>query len=118
MKSVAISETSQNSWIAHPNNTGTNATAAFQTMVLSLPGANSDDRDVSFKQPTMTQLQSQEASVFEFYGDYVMTNKNNTNFYAVPTDADGVYSLVWSDVASENIPVILRTIAPVTEAPF
>lgn len=105
--------------MAHPNNTGTDSTeAAFQTTVLSLPDADSDDGAVAFKQPTTTQLQSQEASVFEFYGDYVMINKNNTYFYAVPTDADGVYSLICSDVASEHIPVILRTVAPVTESMF
>lgn len=69
-----------------------------------------------FKEPTTAQLKSQEASVFECYGDYVMTKNNNANFYAVPTDADGVYSLVWSDVASGKIPVVLRKIAPVTEA--
>jgi hypothetical protein len=105
--------------MAHPNNTGTDSTeAAIQTTVLSLPDADSDDGAVAFKQPTTTQLQSQEASVFEFYGDYVMINKNNTYFYAVPTDADGVYSLICSDVASEHIPVILRTVAPATESMF
>lgn len=73
---------------------------------------------MEFKPPTTELLSSNEANAFDFYGDYVLTTTPNINFYAVPTDASGVYSLIWSTIASEHIPVILRTIAPATDALF
>ncbi|RJE22310.1 hypothetical protein PHISCL_05354 [Aspergillus sclerotialis] len=114
-----ISEASRNVWIAHPNTTGTNPDdAAFQTAALSLLGADSTDGTVELKQPTKELISSNEANIFDFYGDYVLTTTGNINFYAVRTDAEGVYSLIWSKAASEHIPVILRTIAPVTDGLF
>lgn len=84
--------------------------------MLSLVGTGSADGTVEFKQPTPEMTSSNETNIFSFYGDYVLTTMPNTNFYAVPTGVDGVYSLVWSNAASEHIPIILRTIAPATEA--
>ncbi|KAL4914973.1 hypothetical protein BDW62DRAFT_189427 [Aspergillus aurantiobrunneus] len=108
-----VSENSRNTWIAHPNTTQSDfATASFESAVLSLPSSDSD-RFVQLQEPTPGALSSPDANVFSYYGDYVMIDIENANFYAVPTDTEGVYSLVWSDVASDDIFVVLRTNPPV-----
>ncbi|KAL4922587.1 hypothetical protein BDW62DRAFT_196590 [Aspergillus aurantiobrunneus] len=108
-----VSDTSRNAWIAYPNTTEINE-APFNSAVLSLSPTESADGAVEFLQPSAEVIAAN--SVFDIYGNYVLVLRENVNFYAVPTEADGVYSLIWSDVASEHIPVTLRTIAPATDA--
>ncbi|KAL3480763.1 hypothetical protein BJX99DRAFT_254099 [Aspergillus californicus] len=93
---------SAKTWVAH---TGSDET------ILSLPSSSGSVEFVSSSGFTATP-----ATGFSVYGNYVMTDVTDLNFFAVPTDAKGVYSLVWSSGGDGCIPVILRTIAPATEA--
>ncbi|KAL4945501.1 hypothetical protein BDV06DRAFT_219192 [Aspergillus oleicola] len=113
-----VSSSSPSTWIAHPNRTNENfANAPFDDLVFTLPPADASGENVSFQEPTTSLLSTEEATSFDIYGNYVLLSGEQTgNFYAVTTDTQGIYGLVWSAVASQDIPVTLRTIAPATEA--
>jgi hypothetical protein len=108
---VTTSSSSSETWIAHANTTGL-GDASYADTVLSLPSLDSTDGTVQFK-PKGGSASS--ANVFAVYGNYVLIEAEDANFYAVPTRAEGVYSLTWSAVGSDQIAVILRTIAPATD---
>ncbi|KAL2851376.1 hypothetical protein BJX68DRAFT_266288 [Aspergillus pseudodeflectus] len=105
------SSSSSETWIAHANTTGL-GDASYADTVLSLPSLDSSDGTVQFK-PKGGSASS--ANVFTVYGNYVLIKAEDANFYAVPTRTEGVYSLTWSAVGSDQIAVILRTIAPATD---
>ncbi|CEL09730.1 hypothetical protein ASPCAL12861 [Aspergillus calidoustus] len=105
------SSSSSETWIAHANTTGL-GDASYADTVLSLPSLDSFDGTVQFK-PKASSASS--ANVFAVYGNYVLIEAEDANFYAVPTRTEGVYSLTWSAVGSDQIAVILRTIAPATD---
>ncbi|KAL2817576.1 hypothetical protein BJX63DRAFT_429620 [Aspergillus granulosus] len=108
------SSSSSSTWIAHANTTGAGIAAdASDDSVLVLPSTDSSDGTVQFN-PT-TSLSAASAGDFGVYGNYVLINSEDANFYAVPTEVEGVYSLIWSDVGSDQVAVILRTIAPATD---
>ncbi|KAL3455234.1 hypothetical protein BJX64DRAFT_295233 [Aspergillus heterothallicus] len=107
------SSSSSSTWIAHANTTGTGVSGDFADTVLTLPSTGAADGTVLFKPKTAASASS--SSIFNMYGNYVLINAEDANFYAVPTGVDGVYTLIWSDVGSEQIAVILRTIAPATD---
>ncbi|KAL4957629.1 hypothetical protein BDW69DRAFT_180414 [Aspergillus filifer] len=113
-----VSSTSPNTWIAHPNTKNDKfADAPFNDLVFTLPPADASGENVSFQEPTTSLLSTDEATSFDIYGNYVLLSGDHSgNFYAVPTDTAGIYGLVWSAVASSDILVTLRTIAPATEA--
>ncbi|KAL4972379.1 hypothetical protein BDW66DRAFT_144424 [Aspergillus desertorum] len=107
-----VSSASPNTWIAHPKK----ETASFTSVVLALPSGGSRAGDVVFKPETSQLVESDTASVFSFYGNYVLINAAGANFYAEKTDVDGVWDLVWSDSESGYTAITLRTMAPSTEA--
>ncbi|KAL3440245.1 hypothetical protein BJX65DRAFT_314984 [Aspergillus insuetus] len=106
------SSSSSETWIAHANTTGL-GDASYADTVLSLPAIDSTDGTVQFKPKSSTSAAS--ANVFVVYGNYVLIEAEDANFYAVPTNTEGVYSVIWSAVGSDQIAVILRTIAPATD---
>jgi hypothetical protein len=81
-----------------------------------LPSGGSAAGDVVFKPKTSQKVESDTASVFSVYGNYVLINTAGANFYAEKTDVDGVWDLVWSDSGSGYVAITLRTIAPSTES--
>ncbi|KAL4998476.1 hypothetical protein BDV10DRAFT_201318 [Aspergillus recurvatus] len=107
-----VSPASPNTWIAHPKKEA----ASFGSVVLTLPSGGSAAGDVLFKPETSQLVESDTASVFSVYGNYVLINTVGANFYAEKTDVDGVWDLVWSDSGSGYVAIALRTIAPSTEA--
>ncbi|KAL4923142.1 uncharacterized protein BDV17DRAFT_277928 [Aspergillus undulatus] len=113
-----VSETSPNTWIAHPNRTVSGfAEAPFESVVFTLPPADASGENVSFEAPSSSLLSTNEATAFDVYGNYVLLSGGRTgNFYAVSTDTQGVWGLVWSAESSQDVAVTLRTIAPATEA--
>ncbi|KAL4808127.1 hypothetical protein BDV18DRAFT_134300 [Aspergillus unguis] len=116
-----VSKTNANSWIAHTSSSGTDAeftTASANSTILSLPTDGGSDQNVVFRPNTATFAASQEAKVFTTYGEYVLIDWETANFFAEATDVEGVYSLLWNNAGSNNIPVALRTRAPSTEAIF
>ncbi|KAL4780317.1 hypothetical protein BJX76DRAFT_351102 [Aspergillus varians] len=118
-----ISDSSSSAWLAHPSKTGSSSNSTggrlpFKSAVLSLPSAGSSNSALQFHEPTASFLASDEANGFDYYGNFVLIDTENANFYAVPTDADGVYSLILSEVGSEQTPVILRTVASAAEELF
>ncbi|KAL2816675.1 hypothetical protein BJX63DRAFT_387088 [Aspergillus granulosus] len=108
-----VSETSPGTWIAHPNTTEINV-APFSSAVLALSRTETSDGAVEFLEATAEVVDTN--SVFSVYGNYVLIDGENVNFYAMPTEAERVYSLIWSDVESEHIAIVLRTIAPATDS--
>jgi hypothetical protein len=56
-------------------------------------------------------------SQFDVYGHYILIEAENANFYAVPSEGEGVWGLVWSDteIQEGGVAVSLRTIAPATD---
>ncbi|KAJ0413931.1 hypothetical protein BJY00DRAFT_319289 [Aspergillus carlsbadensis] len=109
---VVTTSSSSETWIAHANTTGL-GDASYADTVLALPSLDSSDGTVQFKPTGGTSASS--ANVFAVYGNYVLIGAEDANFYAVPTTTEGVYSLIWSAVGSDQIAVILRTIAPATD---
>ncbi|KAL4746684.1 hypothetical protein BDW72DRAFT_184511 [Aspergillus terricola var. indicus] len=108
-----VSSASPNTWIAHPKKKGA---APFTSVVLALPSGGSAAGDVVFKPETSQLVESDTASVFSVYGNYVLINTAGANFYAEKTDVDGVWDLFWSDSGSDYAAITLRTIAPSTES--
>ncbi|KAL2858509.1 hypothetical protein BJY01DRAFT_241838 [Aspergillus pseudoustus] len=105
---------SSSTWVAHANTSGTGLGAgSFDEAVLSLPSVDSSGGTVLFKPKTASSATS--ASIFHVYGNYVLVDTEHANFYAVPTEVAGVYSLIWSAVGSDQIGITLRTIAPATD---
>ncbi|KAL4816711.1 hypothetical protein BDW67DRAFT_161402 [Aspergillus spinulosporus] len=108
-----VSSASPNMWIAHPKK---KEAASFTSVVLTLPSGGSAAGDVVFKPETSQLVESDTASVFSVYGNYVLISTAGANFYAEKTDVDGVWDLVWSDSGSGYVAITLRTIAPSTES--
>ncbi|KAL4861269.1 hypothetical protein BDV12DRAFT_208234 [Aspergillus spectabilis] len=113
------SPTSIHTFLAHPNTTTTNV-AQFTSLVFTLPATDSTDGRVQFTNPAtesgFTALVN-SASQFDVYGNYILIEAENANFYAIPSEEEGVWGLVWSDVEIQQgeVAVSLRTIAPATD---
>ncbi|KAI9374706.1 hypothetical protein BJX61DRAFT_532160 [Aspergillus egyptiacus] len=111
--------TTPTTWLAHANTTEIQA-ADFDARVFTLASTAYSDGDgaVEFTKPADDTAAAAAGRPLTVYGNYVIIEEENANFYAIPTAVEGVYDLVWSSVGSEEIPVILRTMAPATMAVF
>jgi hypothetical protein len=125
---------SKTTWVAHPENTNTTTPAAFTTggsvsptNLLAIANTDSITSPVIFT--TSNGTSGTDASVpsntagtsapltdvWTLYGNTVILNQTNADFYAQPTGKDGWYILLWGSTdqaAVGNTPVTVRTIAP------
>lgn len=119
-EAVTQSDSNTNTWIAHANTTQSTQ-AAFRTYgnlsntnLLALRQTNSVASPVAFT--TKGNESGAITDTWWLYGETVMLDQTNGNFYAEPTDESGLYSLLWSMTQSASlkyIPVSLRTVRPV-----
>lgn len=119
-EAVTYSDSNTNTWIAHANTTQSTR-AAFRTYgtlsttnLLALKQTDSLASPVAFT--TQGNGTGTITATWWLYGETVLLNETNGNFYAEPTAESGLYSLLWSTTQSASldyIPVSLRTVPPV-----
>ncbi|KAL4880551.1 hypothetical protein BJY04DRAFT_191018 [Aspergillus karnatakaensis] len=118
------SPTSTPTFLAHPKKP-TSPGADFETLLFTLPTSNSTDHAVLFTElpasGSGTTPITETPSQFNTYGNYIIIEAENANFYAAKTKNEGVWNLLWSEDSGEvldTVAVTLRTIKPVTETVF
>jgi hypothetical protein len=100
-----------------PNATGLSSTPGWSNLTFAVPGPSASSHDVQLLD-SGNVTDSFVTSGFIFYGHFFMIQESGSlqsQWYAVPSDTDGVYSLKWNttgDSSSDKVIITLRDIKP------
>jgi hypothetical protein len=102
-------------WIGSPNTTLSNGTnPSWSNLILTVPGPAASDKRVSLSSAGDTSDDSITTG-FLFYGSTAMhvtdDGQMESMFYALRV-SDQVSALYWNDTSKDQVPVVLRSIAP------
>ncbi|KAF9883708.1 hypothetical protein FE257_003046 [Aspergillus nanangensis] len=104
-------------WRALPNMTES-PDARFESMIFNLPTlSGSSGGNVGFADPD--DLARLDTKPLTLYGNFVLIDSTNANFFGSRAGADGVYNLGWNaaeQADDHRVSLTLRTVPPSTDS--